>query len=511
MEQAEMAEILELSNVTKRFGPVTALDSVDFQLNEGEIHVLVGENGAGKSTLIKAIAAAITPDEGTIRYLGVERHWASPREAMVRGISTIYQEFNLVPHLTVWENLFLGRERRGRSGLLAIDVMQSEAQDIINSLGLELSAKARIKDLGVGQLQMVEIMRALVKDREMDDIRVLLLDEPTAALSRFEIDVLFRILRNLKSRGIGMIYISHHLQEIDEIGDNVTVLRDGARVAHEVPANLTRERIVELMTGRQRSEYVPERHATIGEPQLTLRDLSIPSEGVHDVDLEVRSGEVVGIFGLLGSGRTEILEAVCGLADHTGTLEVGGRVVRVVSPVHAYRLGLGLAPEDRKASGIIPHSSLADNITLSSLGPSSRSGYLSKRSLHQRASVLMERMRVAAPDSSTVIANLSGGNQQKCILARLIAAEADVLLLDEPTRGIDVGAKAEVYGLIAELAEQGKAIVMVSSDLPEVMAVADRIYVMRRGALAGVFAHGEATEAEVLRAAIPDELESVHE
>lgn len=505
---AEVETVLRLDGVTKRFGPVLALDDVEFDLRAGEVHVLVGENGAGKSTLIKAVAGAISIDRGTISLLGKERRWANPRDAIARGISTVYQEFNLLPDLTVWENLFLGRELRSRSGALAIRSMRDEAARIITSLGLDLSPLAIARHLGVGQLQMVEIMRALVSDEGTGELRVLILDEPTAALSRPEIDVLFRTIRALTGRGVGIIYISHHLQEIDEIGDRVTVLRDGSRVAVDVPSNLPRERIVELMTGRKRSEHLPERHATIGAARLRLVEVSVPSEGVRGVDLEVASGEVVGIFGLLGAGRTEVLRALFGLEDATGTVEVDGRAVHVVSPAQAYRVGMGLAPEDRKTSGIVPQSSIADNITLSSLGASRRAGaYLSKRSLEERATALMERMRVVAPNASTSISNLSGGNQQKCILARLIAAEADILLLDEPTRGIDVGAKVEVYGLIAELAEQGKAILLVSSDLPEVLAVTDRLYVMRRGELVGSFAHGEATEVDVLRLAVPDRIE----
>lgn len=500
--------VLRLDGAVKRFGPVVALDGVDFDLAAGEVHVLVGENGAGKSTLIKAISGAIAIDAGTMTFLGVERHWASPRDAIIRGISTVYQEFNLLPDLTVWENLFLGREWKRRGRGLAVEAMRREAQRTIESLGLELSPTAPARTLGVGQLQMVEIMRALVTDDATDELRVLILDEPTAALSRPEIDVLFRVVDELKRRGVGIVYISHHLQEIAEIGDRVTVLRDGKRIAVGLPSELPRDRIVEHMTGRARSEHIPERHAVIGEPRLRLSGVDVPRKGIRDVDLEVRSGEVVGVFGLLGSGRTEVLEALFGIEDRTGTVEFDGSVVEILSPAQAYRTGMGLAPEDRKTSGIVPQSSITDNITLSSLRASRRAGaYLSKRSLEARAATLIDRMRIVAPDGSVAIANLSGGNQQKCILARLIAAEVDVLLLDEPTRGIDVAAKVEVYRLIGELAEQGKAVLMVSSDLPEVMAVTDRLYVMRRRTIVGSFVRGEATEADVLRLAVPDRID----
>ena len=496
--------ILELRGIAKSFGATVALDAVDFTLLPGEVHVLVGENGAGKSTLVKVMSGATRPDTGTLLVQGAERSFRGPREAMDAGVATVYQEFSLVPHLTVTENLFLGRERlRGR--FLDRASMSSRTRELIDGLDIGISPHARIIDLGVAQLQMVEIMRALIGD----SFNVLILDEPTAALARHEIDVLFRVVRSLAARGVGIVYISHRLEEIHEIGHRVTVLRDGRRIVTRDVADVDHDALVEWMVGRSFDQMVPTRSVVPDDERLAVHELTLHSGRARRVTFTVRAGEVLGVFGLMGAGRTETMRGLFGVDRvASGRVLVDGRPVTIRSARQAFRSGLGMAPEDRQREGIIPDSSLIDNISLSSLGRVSTGPLVSQGAMRRRAGAYIQRLRITASGPDAPLRSLSGGNQQKSVLARLLAADSDVLILDEPTRGIDVGAKHEVYELINDLARAGKAVVFVSSDLPEVVAMADRVAVFQRGRLVTILEREEVTEETVLRAAVPEKVEA---
>lgn len=491
--------LIKARGLWKAFPGVQALAEVDFELRSGEVHVLVGENGAGKSTLVKILSGVYHPDRGELLFKGEPMSLGTPHTALQAGIATVYQEFNIVPEMTVAQNIFLGREP-GRGVLLDRRRLRRQAEELMADLDIELDADANAAELGVAHLQMVEILRALA----ISDFRVLILDEPTAALSRHEIEVLFRVIGQLRNQGVGLLYISHRLEEIAQIGDRVTVLRDGRRIITRKVSEVDTESVVEWMVGRSFTQLFPERDGEPGEELLRVKDLTLRSGRAQHVSLSVRKGEVVGVFGLVGAGRTETVRGVFGLDRlESGYVEVAGSRVVIRHPRHAVESGLGLAPEDRKAQGISPFMTVMQNINLASLGKSTIGPFLSLTKMRSVADRYVKALRIVTPDVRTEIASLSGGNQQKCVLARLLAADSEVLLLDEPTRGIDVGAKSEVYHLINDLAEQGKAILLISSDLPEIMGMSDRIVVFRTGRVAGSFGRGEATEQQIMRTAVP--------
>jgi ribose transport system ATP-binding protein len=495
--------LLEARGLSKAFPGVQALDGVDFDLREGEVHVLLGENGAGKSTLVKHLAGVYHPDEGGLMMRGEPVRWSGPDDALAAGIVTVYQEFNLAPYMTVAQNVFLGQEPM--SGLFLNRRERSRRTvELMRQLEIELDPDARVEHLGVAQRQMVEIVRALASR----ELKVLILDEPTAAISRHEIDVLFGVLRRLRERGVGMVYISHRLEEIEQIGDRVTVFRDGQKIATHAVGEIGTDRIIELMVGRPMTQLFPDREGDRGtEALLEVRDLTLASGRARDVSFDVRRGEIVGLFGLVGAGRSETVRALFGDEPiAAGTVSVDGRVVHLRSPKAAVRLGFGLAPEERKEEGIVPFMSVAENISISSLHKVSRGPFLSHSNMGRLAQQYVEALHIATPGVGTPIRSLSGGNQQKCIIARLLAAESEILLLDEPTRGIDVGAKAAVYDLINDLAASGKAVLLVSSDLVEVMGMCDRVIVFRKGRVAAEFARGEMSEQAIMRAAVPESL-----
>jgi ribose transport system ATP-binding protein len=496
------APLLSAHGVTKRFPGVMALTDVSFDLRAGEAHVLLGENGAGKSTLIKAFSGVHVPDEGELRLEGEAIGLASPRDAADAGIVTVFQELNLVPGLTVAENVFLGRETRS-GGFLRRAAMRRRTAELAREMGIDLDPDVRVDRLGVAQAQMTVILRAMAAER----LKVLIMDEPTAVLSRHEIEQLFTVVHRLKARGVGIIYISHRLEEIARIGDRVTVLRDGGWVRTDVVGEVETDALVESMVGRPLGQVFPPRHADIGEVAVSLTGLTAEPR-VRGISLAVRHGEVLGLFGLMGAGRTETLRALFG-ADpiQAGEIVVGGRRVLAASPREAMAMGLGLAPEDRRSQGIVPDMSIADNIALSSLGRSRVGPFLRPGKVRAVGTTYRDSMRIASPGVRTAVRTLSGGNQQKCVLARLMAADCDVLLLDEPTRGIDVGARSEIYALINGLVEEGKAVIVASSDLPEILGIADRVLVFRRGVVSAELARDEATEQAVMRAAVPDRLD----
>ncbi len=489
-----MSAMLEMRGITKRFPGVKALDGVDFELESGEVHVILGENGAGKSTLIKMLAGAHQPDEGRILVNGEEVRITSATVAQELGISTIYQEFNLVPQLSVAENVYLGRQPR-RFGLVNRREMVQETQNILDSIGLRISPGTNVSELGVAQRQMVEIAKALSLDA-----RVLIMDEPTASLSGQEVERLFEIIQDLKTHGVGVIFISHHLEEVTEIGDRVTVLRDGQFV-DRIPASTDRSEFVRLMVGRSIEDQFPRRGSEVGEVLLEVKNLS--RKGVlEDISFQVRTGEVVGIAGIVGAGRTEVARAIFG-ADRvdSGEVSVEGRKMSAGRLGEAQRRGVGFITEDRQGQGIVPPLSVSENLGLASLGGNTSAGLVNRGQQRRQAEKMIRDLNIRTPGPEQQVRYLSGGNQQKVVIGKWLLADSRILIMDEPTRGIDVGAKVEIYELMNDLTEQGAGILMISSELPEVLGMSDRILVMRGGRITGELSSDEATQEKVMELA----------
>ena len=492
---------LAVRALTKRFPGVLALDGVDFTLAPGEVHALVGENGAGKSTLIKVLTGVHAPDAGEILHREAPVAFGTPLAALRAGISTIHQEVNLVPLMSVARNLHLGREPRNRLGLIDFARMHRETAETLRAYGVRSDPRRPLGELGVGEQQMVALARAVSVDAS-----VVIMDEPTSSLEPREVETLFGVIRSLRERGVAVVYVSHRLDELYAVCDAVTVLRDG-RVVHTGPlAGLERLRLVSLMLGREMGEVRAEGTTKFGgdheaasrEPVLSAEELSVPHQ-LDGVSLAVRPGEVVGLGGLLGSGRTETVKAVAGaLPLGAGRVTVAGVPLRTGSPPAAIRAGVSLLPEDRKSEGIVPGLSVRENIALAVLPRLSRAGLVSEARIDAVVATFMERLRIKASSPHQRAGELSGGNQQKVLLARWLAAEPKVLLLDEPTRGIDVGAKAEVQRLVDELAEDGLGVVLISSDLEELIEGSDRVVVLRDGAVVGELTDDEVTEDRLL-------------
>ncbi|MFF5080578.1 sugar ABC transporter ATP-binding protein [Actinoplanes sp. NPDC000266] len=496
--------LLHVTEVSKTFPGVRALDRVSFTLRPGEVHALVGENGAGKSTLIKVLTGVYQPDDGEITYRGSPARFGTPMDAQQAGISTIYQEVNLVPLMSVAQNLFLGREPRNALGLLDRRRMEREARAILAGYGVTTDVRRPLGTLALGAQQMVALARAV-----MVDAKVVIMDEPTSSLEPREVRTLFGIIRDLHARGIGIVYVSHRLDELYEICDAVTILRDGRVVHTGQLASLPRIKLVSLMLGREMTEGTTAfSGAGTGDaeapPVLRVRELNSRHK-LHDVSFDVRPGEVVGLGGLLGAGRSETVKAVGG-AYHldSGNIEVDGLALKKPTTVRAVKAGIAVQPEDRKAEGIIPALSVRENIALAILPRMSRLGLVSDARVDEVVTTYMTRLRIKAASPDQAVGDLSGGNQQKVLLARLLATGPKVLLLDEPTRGIDVGAKAEVQALIDELAAEGLGVVLVSSDAEELIEGSDRVVVLRDGVVVGTLT-GAAVTTEDLMAAIAGE------
>jgi ribose transport system ATP-binding protein len=486
-----VSPLLEMRGITKRFPGVTALDGVDFELDTGEVHVILGENGAGKSTLIKMLSGAYHPDEGEILLDGQRVEISSAAVAQSKGISTIYQEFNLVPQLTVAENIFLGRQPR-RFGIVDRSQMRDEARGLLERIKVRVGPDDPVSTLGVAQRQMVEIAKALSLDA-----RILIMDEPTASLSGQEVERLFEIVRGLKEEEVGVIFISHHLEEVTEIGDRVTVLRDGKMVG-QVPATTDHRELVRMMVGRSIENQFPRRRTGVGEVLLEVKELA--REGVlHDISFQVRAGEVVGIAGIVGAGRTELARAIFG-ADplDSGEVWVEGRWIERFDPREAKHSGIGFITEDRQGQGIVPPLSVAENLALASLGRYTTAGLVNRKEQRSLAQKMIEELNIRTPSLEQEIRYLSGGNQQKVVIGKWLLADSKVLIMDEPTRGIDVGAKVEIYELMNELTEEGAGILMISSDLPEVLGMSDRILVMAGGRITGELSREEASQEQVM-------------
>jgi ABC-type sugar transport system ATPase subunit len=488
--------IFRLAGVTKRFGGVVAVQDVDFDLRPGEVHALVGENGAGKSTLMKIVDGLYAPDEGIVEVNGQSASFSSPRDAEDAGIAMIPQELDLFPELSVAENLFVGRKRpRTRWGGLDRNAMRAEARRRLGSLGVDLDVTALVKRLSAANQQIVAIARALV-----GDARAVVMDEPTSSLTDREARQLFRIIEELTSGDVGVVYISHRLEEIFEIADRITVLRDGRHITTAPASELDSEDLVRLMVGRPLNELFSRHPHDPGDVALEVRGLTREGE-FADVDLTLRRGEILGLAGLVGAGRTELAQAIFGIRPpESGEILVDGEEARIHSPQAAMDRGIFYVPEERRSQGLILPFSIKNNITLSILDRISRFGFV-PRSERQTADRFAKELSIRGAEISDPVARLSGGNQQKVVVAKSLAREPSVLLLDEPTRGVDVGAKSEIYRLIDDLAREGKAILLISSELEEVLSMSDRILVMREGRLAGEFERQEATQEKVMTAA----------
>jgi galactofuranose transport system ATP-binding protein len=502
-----MVAVLSASGVGKRFPGVVALSEVDFELAPGSVHALVGENGAGKSTLIKVLTGVYTPDGGTLTYRGEPVSFGSPMAAQDSGIATVYQEVNLVPLQSVASNLFLGREPRTRYGLVDFRAMRSQARELLSSYGIDVDVSRPLRTLGMGVQQMVAVARAAATEA-----RVVILDEPTSSLEPREVDTLFGIVNQLKADGVAVLYVSHRLDELYRICDQVTVLRDG-RVVHTGPmADLPRLKLVALMLGRGLEE-VRREGATKFEGEHTAADTApvLAATGLtakhrlDGVDVTVRPGEIVGLGGLLGAGRSETAMAIAGaLPLDGGQVEVDGKRLRTGSVAAAMRAGVVMLPEDRKADGILPDLSVRENIVLAALPRLSAAGIVSRKRQDAIVDTFMKRLRIKASSPDQRVGDLSGGNQQKVLLARLLCTEPKVLLLDEPTRGIDVGAKAEVQGLVDELAADGLGVVLISSEFDEVIEGSDSIVVLREGRVVTEL-HGADVNETALLSALAEE------
>ncbi|HEU0115435.1 MAG TPA: sugar ABC transporter ATP-binding protein [Thermomicrobiales bacterium] len=500
-DAGDPAPILELHGIAKRFPGVVALDDVHFDLRAGEVHVLVGENGAGKSTLVKILSGIYQPDAGEILLDGRAVTLRDPHTAQQLGISTVHQELNLVPHLDVGRNIFLGREPLRGPGVIDWPAVYRRSRQELAELGIDLDPRLSMRRLGVAQQQMTEIAKALVAHA-----RVLILDEPTAAITADEAETLFRIVDRLRESGAGIILISHHLEDATRAGDRVTVLRDGKWVATMPMAETTPREMIRLMVGRELTQQFPKQPSNPGD--VALRVSNLRRKGVlDDISFEVRRGELVSLAGLVGAGRTEVARAIFGIDPiDGGEIEVRGQPTRIKNPGAAVRHRIALLPEDRKQQGLVLLLPVADNIALAAPEKLPAPPGLAPPSLRRRAAQrFIDALRIKTPSANQRVLYLSGGNQQKVVLAKWLLTEADIFIFDEPTRGIDVGAKVEVYRLMNELMANGAAILMISSELPEVLGMSDRILVMRGGRIVVELDGASATQEQVMTYAAGDE------
>lgn len=475
--------LLEVDNLTKRYPGVVALDGVSCAFNAGEVHALVGENGAGKSTLIKALSGYLKPSSGCVRMDGAEHRALTPAQALELGIGTIYQDACLVGDLSVSENIFLSRDAQSY-GRLQRSKLDAEARALLAGLGIELPVERLVCDLSTSQAQFCAIAKAMARD-----IRVLILDEPTAALNDAESERLFSIVERCKERGVAVIYITHRLREVFTIADRISVLRDGRLVASLTPAETSEAELVTLIAGRPISSAYPERTCEPAGEVMAVEHLS--GAGVRDVSFSLRKGEILGVAGLMGSGRTELARLLFGAAAKSaGSVRLRGEEARIASPTQAVRRGVGYVPADRKRQGVLLERNVRENITLPTVQHLSRFAVVDGKSERRVADEFIDALRIKTPSRDQMLNNLSGGNQQKVALSKWLACSSDVLLLDEPTQGVDVGARHEIYATINALTEQGVSIIMLSSDTEELVGMADRILVMRDGAVEGRFERG---------------------
>lgn len=496
MGKPDEVPLLEVERVTKQFPGVKALGDVDLILNRSEVLAVIGENGAGKSTLMKILAGVQPEDSGEIRIDGESVQLKSVETALAHGIALIHQELNLADNLDVGSNIFLGREPL-RFGLVDHGRIHRESKQFIDSVGLKVDPATIVRELTVGKQQMVEIAKAL-----SINARVLIMDEPTSSLSQHETDNLFEVIKDLRSRGVSIVYISHRLGEVKELADRVTVLRDGENAGELARGEITHDAMVSLMVGRDLSAFYQH---TPRKPQATVlkaTDLRTPTHPKHALNFEVRAGEIVGVAGLVGAGRTELLETLFGVTPAVdGTIDIGGKTVTPQNPIEAIRAGIALAPENRKQQGLILEMAVRENMSLPSLRRDQKNGFLNRKKEADISTAMIEQMRIKTPNAEQAVQYLSGGNQQKVVLGKWLAMEPTLLLLDEPTRGIDVGAKQEIYGLMEKLAQKGVAILFVSSEMEEVLGMSDRALIMHEGRLTGELLRDELSEESIMQLA----------
>ncbi|MCK5315173.1 MAG: sugar ABC transporter ATP-binding protein [Anaerolineales bacterium] len=488
---------LHMEGISKAFPGVQALKDVSFEVTRGEIHALVGENGAGKTTLMKILTGALPRDEGSISLAGTPVEIGSPSDAQHLGISMIHQELSLVPNLTVGQNIYLGREPQARlPGFIDWPKLYADAQKLLDRLNVDVNARTQVADLSIAQQQMVEVAKALSLNADL-----IAMDEPTSSLTDRETEVLFDVMNKFKEQGLSLIFISHRLEEVFEISDRVTVLRDGTLIGTKAIDQLDEAIVVQMMVGRELGEMYPKAEVQRGDVVLETTNLQDGRE-LHGVDLKLYSGEILGIAGLAGAGRTALAETIFGVRPAVrGRVKINSTSAKINSPSEAIQLGMGLVPEDRKQQGLFLNMTVRQNIVLSALDKLTRWSFINFNKADKLAGEFVKKLDIRTPSLRQVIRNLSGGNQQKAVIARWLTLNPRILILDEPTRGIDVGTKVEIHALMDELAQSGVGVLMISSDLPEVLGVSDRILVMREGRLVAEFTRDQATQDKIMHAA----------
>ena len=491
-----------MRGINKSFGGNPVLQNAGFELADGEIHALMGENGAGKSTLMKILTGVYTRDAGTVIVDGQEVVYKNPQEAEKAGIVFIHQELNVLFDLTVEENMFLGKEIHGRFGICDTKAMRKEVKRILDLLGVKIDPARKMNTLSIGQQQMIEIAKAL-----MVDAKVIIMDEPTAALTQSETKVLFQVVRSLKAKGVSIVYISHRMEEIFELCDRITILRDGQYVGTRKISETDMTEVVKMMIGREIGERYPERDVKLGDVEFEVRHLTCP--GVfEDVNFSVRKGEVLGVAGLMGAGRTEIMQSIFGnMPNVTGTILVDGKEVQNRTPGEAMKNGIGFITEDRKVEGLMLEESIMKNISVANLGKISSGGVLNAKAEMDMVRKGIEELSIRCTGPKHACGQLSGGNQQKVVFAKWIFTDPKVLILDEPTRGVDIGAKKEIYSIINDLAAKGVAIIMVSSELPEVLGMSDRVMVVHEGHIGGFIDRDKANQENIMTLATGGQLD----
>ena len=488
--------VLVMEHVSKSFPGVKALSDVHLTVRRGTVHALMGENGAGKSTLMKVLIGMYIPDEGTILFQGKPVKIENTQQALRMGISMIHQELSPEPYMTVAENIYLGREPISRFGLIDKKKMVADTRALLERLEISINPNTVMRNLSVANTQMVEIAKAISYNSSL-----IIMDEPTSAITEREVAQLFQMIRTLREQGVGVIYITHKMDEVFRIADEITVLRDGQYIATVPAAQTDRNSLIAMMVGRELTNLFPKEDAPIGEVVLSVRNLT-RNGIVHDVSFDLRRGEILGLSGLMGAGRTEVIEGIFGIKPiDAGTITVMGKPVQIKSPADAIRHGMALLTEDRKLTGIMGVLSVRDNMMIASLGNYAKAGILNKKIINETCAREKTRLELKTPSMDQLIRLLSGGNQQKVLVSRWLLTVPEILILDEPTRGIDVGAKSEIHRLMSKLAQEGKAIIMISSELPEILGMSDRVLVMHEGRVGGEFARKDATQETIMRAA----------
>lgn len=493
----EPTYLLEVTGVKKSFGPVVALKNIEFCLRRGSIHALCGGNGAGKSTFLSILMGFIQPDSGEIYINGKRCEFAHPREAMDAGVAIVQQELSTIPDLTVAENIYLGREPR-KLGFIDFKMMNAQTVELLKSLDFKISPSEKMRNLSVAEQQLVEIAKAL----SHSDADIIIMDEPTSAIGEEDVKKIFQVIRQLAARGKGIIYVTHRLSEIFQIADSYTIFRDGTYIHEGILSDINREQLIEYIIGGEFKDEFAKFNSPGEKVLMEVKGLSWKDK-VHDISLTLKQGEILGIYGLVGSGRSEFLDLIFGInhAD-SGTIHIGERLLHKHSPAQSIKAGIAYVTEDRKDTGLVLSSSVTENINIASFPAISRGGFIDSKQQQRRADEMIKLFGIKTPDSEHIVSNLSGGNQQKVVLGRWALLDPEVLLLDEPTRGIDVGAKKEIYRFMSEFALKDKGIVMVSSELAEIIGMSDRILVFRNGCLAGELSGDKATQADLMKLAV---------